>query len=360
MDNIIVTPGSKQSFFLLKLALSQFTEILLPSPSWVSYHPQSTMLGRDVKWIDSNAGTSWKILPETLEAYLQNNPARPRMMILNSPSNPTGIKYSKDELKQLAEVCRKYRVIVMSDEIYGDLCHDPEDTQCSIYDVYPEGTIITNGLSKNLGAGGWRLGYMIFPENMKNILNALFIAASETHTSVSAPVQYAACEAFDNFQGDEIRNYLNVKRAVLRALAQKSFDALQSIEGCDVVKPDGGFYIFPDFSNVDGIERLLGRWKVQVGVKGMEWNSNEFAMYLLEQSGVAGLGGLCFGRPHRELTMRLSYVDFGGSRIFSDVQNEKIISGVPAENEEMEVLLNKYCGKTIEGMRVLADFMKSI
>lgn len=201
---------------------------------------------------------------------------------------------------------------------------------------------------------------MIFPENMQNILNALFIAASETHTSVSAPVQYAACEAFDNFRGDEIRNYLNVKRTVLSALAQKSFDALKSIEGCNVVKPDGGFYIFPDFSNVDGIERLLARWKTQNGMKGTEWNSNEFALYLLEQSGVAGLGGSCFGRPQSELTMRLSYVDFDGSRIFSDIQNAKIISGLPAEDEEMEMLLNKHCGKTIEGMKVLADFMKSI
>lgn len=157
-ERVIVTPGSKQSFFLLKLALSHHTEVLLPSPSWVSYCPQSTMVGRDVTWIKTDIQNSWKIRPDDFEKHLMANEFRPRLLILNSPSNPTGVRYSKDELSELADVCRKYGVIVMSDEIYGDLCHGVDDMHYSIYDAYPESTIITNGLSKNLGAGGWRVG----------------------------------------------------------------------------------------------------------------------------------------------------------------------------------------------------------
>ncbi len=116
-------------------------------------------------------------------------------------------------------------------------------------------------------------GYMIFPDSMKTLLDATFIAASETHTSVSAPVQYAACAAFDNSNREEIRNYLTLKRAVLGALAQKSYDALQSITGCKVVKPDGGFYIFPDFTNAEGMDRLVQRWMDREGKGREDWNS---------------------------------------------------------------------------------------
>jgi len=350
-ENVFVTPGSKQSFFLLILALSQHTEVLLPSPSWVSYHPQSTMLGRDMVWIQSSVQNSFKIQPEVLKQHLINNPPRPRLLILNSPSNPTGIMYSRDELAEIADVCREHGVIAMSDEIYGDLCHDPAQNHCSIHDAYPEGTIITSGLSKNLGAGGWRLGYIIFPETMSSVKHNFHIAAAETHSTASAPVQYAACEAFDTFHGDEIQRYLKVKRAVLRVLAQKSYDALKGIEGCEVVKPDGGFYIFPDFSNFSRMDRLVRRWADGNGANKGDWNSDEFASFLLSECGVAGLPGSCFGRPGQELTMRLSYVDFDGSGILS--------SGALIE-DEMDSVIAEYCYKTVKGMEVLADYMSSI
>ena len=132
---------------------------------------------------------------------------------------------------------------------------------------------------------------MIFPETMTNVLDAFFIAASETHTTVSAPVQHAACEAFENFQGEEIQNYLSVKRSILGALAEKSYDALKSIDGCNVVKPDGGFYIFPDFSNVAGIGKLIDRMEQMMDEEGKTeemWDSKfsdyRFTFYDLPRS----------------------------------------------------------------------------
>ena len=358
-DRIIITPGSKQAFFLLKLALSESCEVMLPSPSWVSYHPQSQIIGKEVAWIDTNYETQWKVLPDILDQHLSQNPSKQRLFVLNSPSNPTGVKYSSDELAELANVFRKHRVIVLSDEIYGELCHDANDAYASIYDFYPEGTIITNGISKSFGAGGWRLGYMIFPKHFDWLFDPVFIACSETHTSVTAPVQFAAIEAFKQYKGDAMQNYLKVSRKILKALALKSYHLLSGIDGCNVVLPDGAFYIFPDFTEVPNMDNMIRKWMKETGKSRECWQSSEFSNFLLRETGVASLNGSCFGRPANELSARLSFVDFDGAELLKNVTAD-MLDGVSVDGIEMDDILNKFCGKTVEGMTVLRDYMMSL
>ena len=133
--------------------------------------------------------------PEELEALCVMDPERPRIVIVNYPANPTGATYTIKRLKKIAEIAKKYNVILLSDEIYGELHH--QGRHVSVARFYPEGTIVSSGLSKWCGAGGWRLGMFMFPSDLRWLLDAMAVVASETYTSTSAPIQFASITAFE-------------------------------------------------------------------------------------------------------------------------------------------------------------------
>jgi aspartate aminotransferase len=219
-------------------------------------------------------------------------------VVLNYPSNPTGATYDSAELEELARVAQTYRVVLLSDEIYGELHH--AGCHVSIARFYPEGTIVSSGLSKWCGAGGWRLGTFSFPRGLSWLLDSMAAVASETYTSTSAPIQYAAVRAFQG--GIEIERYLWGVRRVLRALGGWSAQCLRKA-GVLVDQPAGAFYLFADFST--HAEALAAH-----GIA----TSAALCEHLLEETGVAILPGTAFGRPVAELTARLAYVDFDGAR----------------------------------------------
>jgi aspartate aminotransferase len=295
-ENVLIAPGSKELMFLLQVVF--YGDLLIPTPSWVSYAPQAHIVGKHIHWLHTRAEDEWRLLPETLDAHCRHDSGRPRILILNDPDNPTGGSYEGRLLTDLAAVARRHRVIVLSDEIYAELHH--RGLHQSIARHYPEGTIISSGLSKWCGAGGWRLGTFLFPPSLKRLLDAMAAVASETYTSTSAPIQHAAVAAFRG--GLEIERYLVTARRVLAALG--GWIAARLTEaGARVSPPRGAFYLFPDFSP------LRERLKVR-GVR----DSREFCETLLEQTGVAILPGADFGRPVEELTCRLAYVDFDGAK----------------------------------------------
>ncbi|MCW8806402.1 MAG: aminotransferase class I/II-fold pyridoxal phosphate-dependent enzyme, partial [Ignavibacteriaceae bacterium] len=201
-DNVLIGPGSKELMFLLQFVY--YGELVIPTPSWVSYAPQAKIIGRQIAWIKTKEENKWRLLPEELHKICENDHYKPRIVILNYPSNPTGVSYSCEELQELADVARRHRVILLSDEIYGEL--NFKGDHCSIARFYPEGTIISGGLSKWCGAGGWRLGTFTFPDSLSGLLDGMASVASETFTSTSTPIQYAAIKAFKG--GIEIERYL--------------------------------------------------------------------------------------------------------------------------------------------------------
>ena len=219
-------------------------------------------------------------------------------MIINPQNNPTGQTYEAEELQALADVARQFRSVMLSDEIYGEIHHAGKHV--SMAEFYPEGTIISSGLSKWCGASGWRLGTFTFPDHLNWLLDAMSVVASETYTATSAPIQYAGVEAFAG--GPFIDRYLVDCRRVLRALGWHCARVLEEA-GVEVVAPKGAFYLFPDFSPYR--QRLAAR-----GIR----SSLELSERLLEDTGVATLPGSSFGRPHTELTLRMAYVDFDGAR----------------------------------------------
>jgi aspartate aminotransferase len=247
--------------------------------------------------VQTYRANSWQLQPERLAELCAEDPQRPRILILNYPSNPTGRTFIPDELERLAEVAERNGVVLLSDEIYGELHHRGEHV--SIARFYPEGTIISSGLSKWCGAGGWRLGTFLFPPNMRWLLDAMAAAGSETFTSTSAPIQHAAVTAFEG--GPVIERYLADSRRILAALGQWIAAEL-SDAGLHCPSPAGGFYLFPDFSPLAEV----------LAARGIH-DSPTLCRRLLDETGVAILPGSEFGRPGSELTARLAYVNFDGT-----------------------------------------------
>jgi aspartate aminotransferase len=334
-DDVLIGPGSKELMFLLQLVY--YGDLVIPTPSWVSYAPQAHIIGRHVFWLPTNPAKGWRLTPDELERLCKEDGGRPRIVILNYPSNPTGLTYEAGELEALAKTAREHDMIVLSDEIYGELHH--EGRHVSIASFYPEGTIISGGLSKWCGAGGWRLGTFIFPPSLRWLLEAMANVGSETYTSTSAPIQFAAVRAFQG--GAEIEQYLLNSRRVLAALGRRLASRLQQAD-IQVDIPEGAFYLFPDFSR--GAERLRQRG-ITTGLG--------FCERLLDEAGVAVLPGYCFGRPREELTARLAYVDFDGARALAAAEQ------YPASQPLDEAFLKTYCGTMLEAIELLCGWFES-
>ncbi len=319
-EDVLIGPGSKELMFLLQLAY--YGDLVIPTPSWVSYAPQAHIIGRPVRWLSTNPENDWMLMPEELDRLCKKDPDRPRLVILNYPSNPTGRTYTIDQLKALAKIARQNRVILLSDEIYGELNH--RGKHVSIARFYPEGTIVSNGLSKWCGAGGWRLGAMIFPKSLDWLCQSMAVVASETFTSTSAPIQYAAVRAFQG--GVFIEHYLWQCRRILAALGHYAYDSLTRA-GVNIARPQGAFYLFPDFSPV----------RDKLNKRGI-LTSSQFCSTLLEKTGVAILPGSHFGRPEEELTARIAYVDFDGARALEAA--EQYSSSDKLDEEFLETYTN--------------------
>ncbi len=294
-EDVLIGPGSKELMFLLQLVY--YGDLVIPTPAWVSYAPQARIIGRRVQLIHTREDDGWQLSADGLARLCREDTGRPRIVVLNYPSNPTGGTYRLEELRALARAAREHRVVLLSDEIYGPLHHRGQHV--SIARFYPEGTIVSSGLSKWCGAGGWRLGTFSFPSALRWLLDAMASAASETFTSTSAPIQYAAVTAFNG--SDVIDDYLRRARRALRAIGHGLVGDLRAA-GLACADPLGGFYLFPDFSA--HAERLAAR-----GIHG----SRQLAERILEDIEVGLLPGQEFGRPDEELLLRIAYVDFDGA-----------------------------------------------
>ena len=332
-DNVLVGPGSKELMFLIQLVY--YGDLVIPTPSWVTYAPQAQIIGRHVRWLNTQRDKNWELQPEELEQLCRDDPDRPRLVILNYPNNPTGYAYSVNTLRALADVARRYRVVMLSDEIYGEIHHQGRHN--SMAEFYPEGTIISSGLSKWCGAGGWRLGTFTFPDSLSWLQQSVAVVASESFTSTSTPIQYAAVRAFEG--GEEIENYLFQCRRVLRALGGWCFDRLKKT-GIELTAPHGAFYLFPDF------EPALRKAGINT--------STELCEKLLEATGVATLPGAAFGRRPAELTLRLAYVDFDGIAALISA------TGTAPDEDLGESFVLEHCRPVTQAVDRICDWVSTL
>ena len=314
-ENIIIGPGTKELMFLLQLLFDG--DILLPTPSWVSYAPQA-LLGRNkVCWIETTSENNWFPTAEEIEKTILKNKDKNYLLFLNSPNNPSG--QICNNLKEISFIAKKYNILILSDEIYSELSFNKDFK--SISEFYPEKTIISNGLSKWCGAGGWRLGYFIIPEALTELKNSIKNLASETFSSVSAPIQYAAIAAYNNNHNE----YINDSRSILKAVGEYVFENLKS-NTIIMNKPQGGFYLMPEF--------LIEKFST----------SEEMCSNILKETGVALLPGSDFGFSKERMIVRLSFTDFNGGEFMQNIKKTKKID----INS-----ISKFAPKIIEGTKKL-------
>jgi len=292
---VIVGSGSKSLLFAALHAIKG--DLLLPIPSWVSYETQAVLTDKRTHWIPTSVENNHCLtaagLADGIRAARQAG-LSPGVLILNSPHNPTGVMYTSAQLKSLAEVAQAEDIVIISDEIYaltayGDVPHT------SIAQYYPQGTIITGGLSKHFSLGGWRLGTAIVPDNEfgRALHRYMSAVAGAVWTTAAAPVQYAAVVAYSD--NPELDAYVDACAAVHGHVTNYLFGVTQEL-GIPTPKPMGGFYLFPSFAP----------WRTALAEKHSVTTSQHLADLLLQEANCATLPGSEFGADPHDLSLRLS------------------------------------------------------
>jgi len=293
----VIGPGSKELLFDIQMVLDG--DLLLPVPSWVSYAPQA-MLNQDrVIKIPTVIAENQHITAERLESAILDAVRagkNPRKLIINYPNNPTGLTMLPTQLSEIAQVCRKHDILVISDEIYGLVNYRGEHV--SIARFYPEGTIVTSGLSKHLSLGGFRLGIALIPKAMRPVYDGMVRVASETWSCVSAPIQFGSLKAFEN--DPQIEAYIRTCTRIHALVSQYVRDALVNL-GVDYPEPQGAFYLYPDFEP----------FREMLRESGIE-TSDQLAIDLVKKTQIASLPGTGFGDDPGNLRLRLASCDFDG------------------------------------------------
>ena len=283
--DILVSNGAKQSLCNVVMALiDEGDEVIIPAPYWVSYPQMVLLAGGTPVYVETGIEQGFKMTPEQLEKAIT---PRTRMLILCSPSNPTGAVYSKEELKALADVILRHEdVLVVSDEIYEHLNYVGAHVSIASFEGMRERTVIINGVSKAYAMTGWRIGFLAAP---KWIVSACSMLQGQYTSGPCSVSQKAAEEAWRGSQAcvEEMRQAFERRRNLLVGL-------LREIPGLEVNVPDGAFYLFPKCSSFFGKSDGTNVIKT----------STDLAMYLLEKGHVAVVGGDAFGAPEY---FRLSY-----------------------------------------------------
>jgi len=325
-DNILIAPGSKILIYNILLSFIK-ADVFIPAPAWVSYAPQAKLVGHHVIKLNTSFENRWRITAKDLDEGIKLKQYEPSILILNYPGNPDGLTYSEPEIIELAKAARLHNMLVISDEIYGLLNHNK--SHLPFVNYYPERTITTTGLSKWCGAGGWRLGAAFLYKDIEPAFKrALIGIASETYSCGPTPVQIAAKAAYKNY--NQIEDYLDYQINILKEIGNFCAAKLNAVN-IRVHAPQGGFYIFPDFSLY---KNKLSKQSINT--------SNQLCERLLIDTGVMLLPASAFGFENQYLAVRLAYVDFQE----------------PLMNDKFD--LHTHCPNVIEGIEKICTWIENI
>ena len=267
--DIIVSNGAKHSLFnLFQAVINRGDEVIIPAPYWVTY-PELVKYAFGVPvTIETHDHSNFKITPEQLKAAITE---KTKMLILTTPSNPTGSIYSREELEALGEVLKGTDIIIASDEMYEKLVYDTEFTAtASVSEDMFQRTVTINGLSKSVAMTGWRFGYLASPN--KELISVMNKLQSQSTSNINSITQKAAIPALNGEVDDDIE----MMRKAFAGRAEEATKLMNEIDGLSVAKPKGAFYLF-------------------VNIKDVSNDSIEFCKELLQEAGVAVVPGIGFG-----------------------------------------------------------------
>lgn len=281
-DEVIVTMGAKHALYaIFQALLDKGDEVIIPLPYWVSYPEQVKLAEGMPVFLETSEQNGFKMSPEELEQAITS---KTKALIINSPSNPTGRMYTKDELEKIGEVCLKHDILIISDEIYEKLIYTnmPHVSIASISPELKKQTVIVNGVSKTYAMTGWRIGYAAGNEKLIKAMNKVNSHSTSNPTSFA---QYAALKALslDESEVEEMRQTFAERLDVF-------YDHIKDIPGFSCAKPEGAFYLFPNISEAVRKSRFQ--------------SVDEWTQALLSEEKVAAIPGSAFGAPDN---LRLSY-----------------------------------------------------
>ena len=297
------------------------------------------MLGKRFHKLHLDPADGYRLNPLKLDLYLRGLAANQHLLVLNNPHNPTGVVYTRSELETLTEVFRRHGTLVIADEIYALTTYDIGQFT-SMASVYPEGTFVTNGLSKDRSAGGYRLGACILPADPSGKLRDTFIKVAATaNTNVSTPIQHAAVTAYR--PNSEIEEYFKITRNIHRIMGEFMSGEVRKIDGIQTTDPAGGFYFYADFN-----ERAE-----ELRIHGVE-NSNQLGRSMLESPfRIATVTSDAVMLDANDFGARFAFVDYDGQAAYEDYRKH-----VPSREEE-DSFVQRNAPRLVEGVNVLQRYM---
>ena len=320
---VIVGPGSKAALYALMRSLAG--DVLLPTPSWVSYAPQARLAGKPVFPVATDSTDYHRLTREALDMSLRaarETGGDPRLLVVNTPSNPTGGMFAAADAEEIALWARGEGVTILSDEVYAELAHGWR-AHTSPAQFYPEGTIVTGGMSKAFSAGGWRLGYAALPATAagEKLVAAVRSLAGEIWSSAATPIQQAATVAF---AFDDTMERFVRRSARVHAHAAARLHAALVAAGVRCSQPAGAFYLYPDFAP----------WRDQLAKRGVV-TSAELADHLLAQWDIATLPASDFGEAPEALRLRMATSMLYAPADATPAEQEAILSGLLEQADDL-------------------------
>ncbi len=335
-SRIYVGPGTKELIYNL-LEILHGT-VILPTPAWIGYLPQIRFLKKNYHMLPARA--NGKISPTDLRKLALRLHDRQKILILNNPHNPTGLVYDRLELEEITDVCREQNILIISDEIYAQTTYQIEKF-ISMGKIFPEGTFVTNGLSKSHAAGGYRLGYVIVPQHAMELKNQFKKILATEYTAVSTPIQHAAIAGFEI--SNEMDEYFSSTRKIHQIMGEYTYNALNEIGGIRTTKPEGTFYLLADFNN------FFENFETKKIV-----TSQRFAEALIQHPyHTAIVGGDSLVLERTNFSARLAFVDYDGKMTLENFQNQP-----PKTHSDRVEFVKNNAPRIVSGIKMIERFLE--
>jgi len=337
-ERIYVGPGTKELIFNLLEVLHG--TVILPTPAWLGYLPQIRFLKKNYHMLPTRANK--KLSPNDLRKLALRLQDRQKILILNNPHNPTGLLYDRLELEEIADVCREQNITVISDEIYAQTTYDFSKF-VSMGKIYPEGTFVTNGLSKSHAAGGYRLGYVIFPQHATDLKRQFKKILATEYTAVSTPIQHAAVAGFEISK--EMNEYFDVTRSIHQIMGEYTYHILSAIDGVKTTKPNATFYLLADFN---AFAPDLQKANIMTSQKLSE-------SLIIHPYHTAIVGGDSLVLERTDFSARIAYVDYNGSEVYQNYLDDK-----PKTSSEKVEFVKNNAPKVVAGLKMIDKFFENL
>lgn len=340
-ERIIIGHGVKDLIFPLFTLLGG--SVIVPTPGWLGYLPQLRILNKPYYRLYGHRAANYKISPMQLTGLLKGLVQSEHLLIVHNPGYPSGIVYTRNELEKIAEICRTYNTLVLANETYSLLAYD-QSQFVSMGSIYPEGTFILNGLSREKGADGFRIGTCIMPEGSSQKIREEYTKTISTvYSAPTISSQLAAVAIFE--PNPDTDSFIQDTREIHRIMTTRLASVCAKIEGIRTTIPEGGFSFMADLNSMAS----------ELQNAGIQY-SNDLAQALIQHPyHIATVGGEAIMAAYSDFFIRFSVTDYDGKMALSDYRNFR-----PESDADEEIFFLKHGSRMITGIEMLRTWVKDL